>query len=48
VWHRLFGAGTVVGMRGRGAGAAALVRFDDDRQPRVIIARHLKPAGSEA
>ena len=42
VWHRHFGKGTVVGMRGQGNGQAALVRFDDERQPRVIFARHLK------
>jgi DNA helicase II / ATP-dependent DNA helicase PcrA len=42
VWHRLFGSGTVVGMRGSGRSAAALVRFDEERQPRVIIARHLR------
>jgi DNA helicase-2/ATP-dependent DNA helicase PcrA len=42
VWHRHFGTGTVVGVRGRGHGQAALVRFDGERQHRVIIARHLK------
>ena len=42
VIHRDFGAGTVVGMRGTGARASALVRFDDERGPRVIVARYLK------
>jgi hypothetical protein len=42
VWHRLFGSGTVVGLRGSGRSAAALVRFDEERQPRVIVARHLR------
>ncbi len=42
VWHRLFGGGTIVGLRGRGRSASALVRFDDERQPRVIILRHLR------
>ena len=42
VWHRLFGMGTIVGLRGRGQTASALVRFDDERQPRVIILRHLR------
>ena len=46
VFHRLFGEGTVVGMRGAGRSAAALVRFDEERQPRVIIVRHLKTAPS--
>ena len=45
VWHRHFGEGTVVGLRGQGKGQAALVRFDDERQPRVIFARHLKSEG---
>jgi len=44
VMHRDFGAGTVVGMRGSGARASALVRFDDERGPRVIVARYLQPA----
>jgi DNA helicase II / ATP-dependent DNA helicase PcrA len=49
VWHRHFGAGVIVGMRGGGKNTAALVRFDDERQPRVIIARHLKADdGSDA
>ncbi|MBI1949004.1 MAG: UvrD-helicase domain-containing protein [Deltaproteobacteria bacterium] len=43
VIHRDFGAGTVVGLRGSGARASALVRFDDERGPRVIIARYLRP-----
>jgi DNA helicase-2/ATP-dependent DNA helicase PcrA len=46
VWHKHFGVGVVVGMRGFGKNAAALVRFDDERQPRVIVARHLTLAQS--
>ncbi|MCC7070424.1 MAG: UvrD-helicase domain-containing protein [Deltaproteobacteria bacterium] len=42
VIHRDFGAGTVVGLRGSGSKAAALVRFDDERAPRVIVTRYLK------
>ena len=42
VLHRDFGAGTVVGMRGGGSKATALVRFDDERGPRVIVARYLR------
>jgi DNA helicase-2/ATP-dependent DNA helicase PcrA len=39
--HKVFGSGTVVGFRGGGRTRAALVRFDTERAPRVIIARHL-------
>lgn len=42
VWHRVFGGGTVVGLRGQGRSEAALVRFDDERQQRVIFVRHLR------
>ena len=42
VWHKSFGEGSVVGVRGNGGAASALVRFDGDRQPRMIIARHLE------
>ncbi len=45
VWHKSFGEGVIVGVRGGGKMTAALVRFEDDRQPRVIIARHLTLAG---
>ena len=46
VSHRHFGAGSVVGMRGSGRLGNALVRFDSERAPRLISARHLKPAGA--
>ncbi len=45
VFHRLFGDGSVVGVRGSGRSSNALVRFDAERAPRLIAARHLKPAG---
>ena len=38
VSHRLFGGGTVVGQRGS---SNILVRFDAERSPRLIAARHL-------
>ena len=44
VEHASFGEGTVVSMRGQGRMLAALVRFDEGRAPRVIIARHLQIA----
>ena len=47
VAHRAFGEGVVVGVRGAGKMTAALVRFEDDRQPRVIIARHLTLLGGD-
>jgi DNA helicase-2/ATP-dependent DNA helicase PcrA len=43
VFHRLFGDGTVVGARGAGRALNCLVRFDSQRAPRLIAARHLKP-----
>jgi DNA helicase-2/ATP-dependent DNA helicase PcrA len=42
VSHRLFGEGTVVGQRGSGRAANILVRFDAERAPRLIAARHLQ------
>jgi DNA helicase-2/ATP-dependent DNA helicase PcrA len=47
VEHEIFGIGTVVGMRGSGRTLAALVQFDDGRAPRMIIARHLRPAAED-
>jgi energy-coupling factor transporter ATP-binding protein EcfA2 len=44
VFHRLFGDGTIVGQRGAGRALNCLVRFDSERAPRLIAARHLKPA----
>jgi hypothetical protein len=44
VFHRLFGDGTIVGRRGAGRALNCLVRFDSERAPRLIAARHLKPA----
>jgi hypothetical protein len=44
VFHRHFGDGSVVGLRGNGRLSNALVRFDAERSPRLIAARHLKPA----
>ena len=44
VFHRHFGDGSVVGVRGSGRLSNALVRFDAERSPRLIAARHLKPA----
>lgn len=44
VEHASFGLGTVVSMRGQGRMLAALVRFDEGKAPRVIIARHLQLA----
>ncbi len=41
VQHKLFGEGSVVGMRGGGRNATVLVRFDAERGPRVIAARFL-------
>jgi DNA helicase-2/ATP-dependent DNA helicase PcrA len=41
VVHQTFGLGRVVGLRGGGRMLRALVRFDNDRQPRMILARHL-------
>jgi DNA helicase-2/ATP-dependent DNA helicase PcrA len=41
VHHEVFGAGSVVGLRGAGKNQSALVRFDGERAPRVIILRHL-------
>jgi DNA helicase-2/ATP-dependent DNA helicase PcrA len=41
VVHQTFGQGRVVGLRGDGRMLRALVRFDQERQPRVILARHL-------
>jgi hypothetical protein len=41
VIHQTFGSGRVVGLRGGGRMLRALVRFDNDRQPRIILARHL-------
>ena len=46
VFHRLFGDGTIVGARGAGRALNCLVRFDSERSPRLIAARHLKPASS--
>jgi DNA helicase-2/ATP-dependent DNA helicase PcrA len=46
VFHRLFGDGTIVGARGAGRALNCLVRFDSERAPRLIAARHLKPASS--
>jgi len=46
VFHRLFGDGTVVGARGGGRALNCLVRFDSERAPRLIAARHLKSASS--
>ena len=42
VSHRLFGGGVVVGQRGSGKLANILVRFDAERSPRLISARHLQ------
>jgi hypothetical protein len=39
--HRHFGDGSVVGVRGSGRLANVLVRFDAERSPRLIAARHL-------
>jgi hypothetical protein len=47
VWHKSFGGGVVVGPRGSGHNASALVRFDDQRAPRTIIARHLRTVSPE-
>lgn len=44
VQHPSFGCGTVVSLRGQGRMLAALVRFDEGKAPRVIIARHLQLA----
>jgi DNA helicase-2/ATP-dependent DNA helicase PcrA len=41
VAHRLFGEGTIVGQRGSGRALNCLVRFDSERAPRLIAARHL-------
>jgi DNA helicase II / ATP-dependent DNA helicase PcrA len=46
VWHKRFGDGVVVGMRGAGHGQAALVRFDGERQPQVILVRHLRASSA--
>jgi len=46
VFHRLFGDGIVVGARGGGRALNCLVRFDSERAPRLIAARHLKPASA--
>jgi DNA helicase-2/ATP-dependent DNA helicase PcrA len=46
VFHRLFGDGTIVGRRGAGRALNCLVRFDSERAPRLIAARHLKSASS--
>jgi DNA helicase-2/ATP-dependent DNA helicase PcrA len=46
VFHRHFGDGAVVGVRGAGRLANVLVRFDAERAPRLIASRHLKPASS--
>ncbi len=43
--HEVFGQGTIVGFRGQGRMRSALVRFDEDARPRVIICRHLTPVG---
>ncbi len=48
VFHRHFGDGSVVGTRGSGRMANVLVRFDAERSPRLIAARHLKPAAPSA
>ncbi|MDP2340403.1 MAG: 3'-5' exonuclease [Deltaproteobacteria bacterium] len=48
VFHRHFGDGSVVGIRGSGRLSNALVRFDAERSPRLIASRHLKPAGAVA
>ncbi|MFZ9887588.1 MAG: ATP-dependent helicase [Myxococcota bacterium] len=42
VEHASFGAGTVIGVRGIGSRQAAVVRFDEARAPRVILAAHLE------
>jgi DNA helicase-2/ATP-dependent DNA helicase PcrA len=42
VWHPQYGAGTVVSLRGAGRLASALVRFDGERGPRVIVTRFLR------
>lgn len=43
VWHDHFGHGTIINLRGGGRLSRAIVRFDNDAQPRVIITRHLSP-----
>ena len=45
--HTVFGAGTVVRLRGAGRHVSALVRFDDDTRPRIIIPRHLELLADE-
>jgi DNA helicase II / ATP-dependent DNA helicase PcrA len=42
VSHKRFGAGVVVGMRGGGLTEAALVQFDGERTPHLIMVRYLQ------
>mgnify|MGYP001552685969 CR=1 FL=1 len=42
VWHAQWGAGTVVSLRGTGRMRSALVRFDQQRSPRLVVVRFLR------
>ena len=42
VVHAQWGKGTVVSMRGTGRMRSALVRFDQERAPRVVVVRFLR------